>query len=245
MGLERSADRQAVGAAGRRLQLALDGTSIEETAQLVRRLGPELTRLEVGTPLVLSAGLDVVKKVRSMVGHRVTVVADVKICDAGERIAQRALAAGADVITVVASVVDETTWRGVLRAVREFDGERESATVVLLDTIGSEVELSGLELLAEMARGHGVEVELCIHRPKHGSTPFDELIAPFAGLRDEFAALVVAGKLTPGEARAALAAGFDTLVVGGAVADALEPEKIWRAFQEAVEAELGQTKDKV
>jgi 3-keto-L-gulonate-6-phosphate decarboxylase len=98
------------------LQLALDLTALDRAADLVARLSAALGRIEVGTPLALAAGLAAIDRIRPLSRPGAAIVADVKICAAGEKIARSAYAAGADVVTVVAAAIDEITWRGVLAA---------------------------------------------------------------------------------------------------------------------------------
>ncbi|SEP44489.1 orotidine 5'-phosphate decarboxylase / HUMPS family protein [Amycolatopsis saalfeldensis] len=213
------------------LQLALDHTDPAPAERLVELLAPTLRRVEVGTPLVLAAGLGMVARVRALAGGSATVVADVKICDAGEKIARSAVAAGADVLTVVATAIDDVTWRGVLRAAADRDGGTAS---VVLDTIGPSLDLPALAGFLAAAKESGVPVELCVHRPKVGSPGFTQLIQPVNDHVPGFASLAVAGKLAPAEAGPALTAGFGTLIVGGAVADAADPAAVWAEFRREI-----------
>jgi 3-hexulose-6-phosphate synthase len=209
------------------LQLALDQPSLNDASNLVTRLAPAIARVEIGTPLVISAGLAAIERVRKLSPRPMTVVADVKICDAGEKIARSAFAAGADVVTAVAAALDEVTWRGVLAAAADH-APGEPAPVVL-DTIGPAIDFDALRGFAGMAAEAGVGVGLCVHRPKHASPAFADLIRPVTGTAG-FEHVAVAGKLKPAEVRAALDAGFGTLIVGGAVADASQPEASWGEF---------------
>ncbi|MCU1477704.1 MAG: 3-hexulose-6-phosphate synthase [Subtercola sp.] len=211
-------------------QLALDLSSLEEASRLVRLLARRLTRIEVGTPLVISAGLASVAHIRQLAQAPVEIVADVKICDAGERIARTAFAAGADVVTAVAAAIDQITWRGVLDAVGERVFQLDAPAPVLLDTIGPRLEPDALDRYARMAADAGVAVDLCIHRPKVGSPSFAELREQLGGAATGFNTLAIAGRLTPADVHEAHEAGFGTLIVGGAIADAADPESAWAAF---------------
>lgn len=218
------------------LQLALDHVSLDDALILISQLAQAVVRVEIGTPLVLSTGIVAVERVRAKVPHPITVVADVKICDAGERIARSSFAAGADVITAVAAAIDDHTWQGILNAVRQTDRRKCGGAPILLDTIGRDVDTDVLSRMGAVARDAGVAVDLCIHRPKSASPSFAELLSPFLEHGRQFDRLVVAGKLTSSEAHAALEAGSDILVVGGAVAEATDPEQVWTAFRNEVDA---------
>jgi 3-keto-L-gulonate-6-phosphate decarboxylase len=219
------------GAPETRLQLALDQTAPAEAERVVTRLGAALRRVEIGTPLVLAAGVETISRVRACTPAPLTVVADVKICDAGEKIARNAFAAGADVITAVAAAIDEPTWRGTLTAAAEHvstHGSPDGAAPIVLDTIGPRIDPRRLARFAETATEIGVRVELCVHRPKLAAPGFADLIAPIAAHVPGFAGLAVAGKLGAAEVVPALTAGFGTLIVGGAVGDAADPEAAWQ-----------------
>jgi 3-keto-L-gulonate-6-phosphate decarboxylase len=217
------------------LQLALDYPSLDRAATLVSSLLPALERIEIGTPLVLAAGFAAMERVRSLSSAPLTLVADVKICDAGERIARSAFSAGADVITAVAAAIDHQTWRGIITAAADRSDQTNTAAPVLLDTIGWRTDLTLLREFAVIAADAGVPVALCIHRPKELPGTFAELIAPFTTQdAPRLHSYVVAGKLAPTDVVAALEAGFETLIVGGAISDAPDPSEAWSQFRAQV-----------
>jgi 3-keto-L-gulonate-6-phosphate decarboxylase len=226
---------EGTGAPEAALQLALDLTSLDRAADLVAKLSPTLGRIEIGTPLAIAAGLAAIDRIRPLSRPGAVIVADVKICDAGEKIARSAYAAGADVVTVVAAAIDEITWRGVLSAAADQGrGDRDPAPV-LVDTVGARADPAALGRLAAAAAEAGVAIDLCLHRPKTDPPSFADLIRPLYGYRLAFDQLAVAGKLIPAQARPALEAGFGTLIVGGAVTDADDPIAVWDTFR----AEIG------
>ncbi len=216
------------------LQLALDQTSLREASRVMARLGAALARAEAGSPLVLAEGLGAVQRIRRLSRPATIIVADVKICDAGEKIAGSAFSAGADVVTAVAAAIDDVTWRGILAAARDHGLGAAGAAPVILDTIGPGFDPGSLARFAQMASDAGVRADLCIHRPKTGTLSFADLIRPILEREMEFGRLIVAGNLRPAEARAALDAGFGTLIVGGAVASASDPLLAWNAFRAEV-----------
>jgi len=218
------------------LQLALDLTALDQAADLVAALSPRLSRIEVGTPLALAAGLAAVERLRPLAPPAAVIIADVKICDAGEKIARRAYAAGADVVTVVAPAIDDVTWRGVLAAAADRPDPGGRAAPVLVDTVGARPHPAALAALAAAAAAAGVAVDLCLHRPKVNPPGFAELMRLLDGHRSGFAQLAVAGQLVPAQVRPALEAGFGTLIVGGAVTGAGDPAAVWDTFRAEVQA---------
>jgi 3-keto-L-gulonate-6-phosphate decarboxylase len=225
-----------------RLQLALDLTSLRACRAVVAGLAPRLARVEVGTPLLLHEGIRAVEWLRGELGPAGTVVADAKICDAGGRIARDAFAAGADVVTVVGAAVDMTTWEGVLQAA----GTPPGRPAVMIDTIGWEPEaaVTGLPRLCDAAERAGVTVEVCVHRPKTSAPPFTALLAQLkTGGAPHFPGYLVAGQMTADLVGPALAAGFSTIIVGGAVTEADHPASVWSAFLKEVTANQASTGD--
>jgi 3-hexulose-6-phosphate synthase len=217
------------------LQLALDLPSLRVCRAVVAALAPRLARVEVGTPLLLHEGIRAVEWLRGELGPGGTVVADAKICDAGARIARDAFAAGANVVTVVGAAADMTTWEGVLQAADASPGR----PAVMIDTIGWEPEAAatGLPQLRDAAARAGVTVEVCVHRPKSSAPPFSTLLAQLeTGGAPRSPGHLVAGKMTASLVGPALAAGFSTIIVGGAVTEADEPASIWSAFLKEVTA---------
>jgi 3-hexulose-6-phosphate synthase len=213
------------------LQLALDLPSLRVCRAVVADLAPHLARVEVGTPLLLHEGIGAVEWLRGELGPGGTVVADVKICDAGRRIAGDAFGAGADVVTMVGAAADMTTWEGVLQAADASPGR----PAVMIDTIGWEPEAAatGLPRFCDAAGQAGVTVEVCIHRPKNSPPPFTALLAQLAAAGPGY---LVAGKMTADLAGPALAAGFATIIVGGAVTEADDPASVWSDFLKEVTA---------
>ena len=224
------------------LQLALDLTSLRDCRAVVADLVPRLVRAEVGTPLLLHEGIRAVEWLRGELGPAATVVADAKICDAGGRIARDAFAAGADVVTVVGAAVNMTTWAGVLQAA----GASPGRPAVMIDTIGWEPEaaVTGLPRLCDAAGRAGVTVEVCVHRPKSSAPPLHALLAQLrTGDAAHFPGYLVAGRMTADLVGQALAAGFSTIIVGGAVTEDPHPATAWSAFLKGVTANRTVTGD--
>ncbi|MEY8712645.1 3-keto-L-gulonate-6-phosphate decarboxylase UlaD [Mangrovibacter phragmitis] len=82
------------------LQLALDHTSLASALQDVEKLHHHVDIIEAGTILCLSEGLHAVRELRARCPEKI-VVADWKVADAGETLAQQAMTAGANWMTVI------------------------------------------------------------------------------------------------------------------------------------------------
>ena len=77
------------------LQLALDHSSLEDAQRDVTRLKDSVDIVEAGTILCLNEGLGAVKALREQCPDKI-IVADWKVADAGETLAQQAFGAGAN-----------------------------------------------------------------------------------------------------------------------------------------------------
>ena len=82
------------------LQLALDHSSLEAAQRDVTRLKDSVDIVEAGTILCLNEGLGAVKALREQCPDKI-IVADWKVADAGETLAQQAFGAGANWMTII------------------------------------------------------------------------------------------------------------------------------------------------
>lgn len=89
-----------------KLQITLDTYSVEDGIDLVRGIARHVDIIEVGTPLLLDAGMVAVEKVTRAFPH-VEVLADTKIWHNGARIANSAFSRGAQLVTVLSGTTDE------------------------------------------------------------------------------------------------------------------------------------------
>lgn len=89
-----------------KLQVTLDTYEVEDGINRLRPVASYVDVIEVGTPLLLDAGMDAVARVREAFPH-VEVLADTKIWHNGARIAASAFAHGADMVTILAGATDQ------------------------------------------------------------------------------------------------------------------------------------------
>lgn len=99
-----------------KLQLALDMDSADEAEALARRALPWVDAIEVGTPLLMRCGTEIVARLRALIPpDGPTLLADTKISDEGGRIASICFEQGADGVSVVDGASTAT-----LREVRDL-----------------------------------------------------------------------------------------------------------------------------
>lgn len=111
-----------------KLQFAMDTLTIEAALELAAAAAPHVDILELGTPLIKSAGLSAVTAIKQAHPDKI-VFADLKTMDAGELEAEIAFAAGADLVTVLGSA-DDSTIAGAVKA-----GKKHGKGIVV-DLIG-------------------------------------------------------------------------------------------------------------
>ncbi|MEP7340005.1 MAG: orotidine 5'-phosphate decarboxylase / HUMPS family protein [Acidobacteriota bacterium] len=134
-----------------KLQLALDTPDLAHELELAGQVAAQVDLIETGTPLLIREGIRAVRELRRR--HRgCPIVADIKVIDAGEPIAELAFAAGATVVTVLGCASDEVIKR-VVRSAKRYDGQ------VMADSLS----LSNVPERARQLRDLGVD-SLCINR---------------------------------------------------------------------------------
>ena len=103
------------------LQLALDTFDLPSALAPLQRAGPHIDIIEVGTILCLSEGMHAVRIIRSLFPQK-TILADVRIAEAGGIIAKMAFEAGADWVSVVSGAAPSTA-EVVYGVAQQFGGE--------------------------------------------------------------------------------------------------------------------------
>ena len=94
------------------LQLALDFTTIPDAKKMVHELEPMIDILEIGTPFIIQEGLFAVRELRKDF-QNLKIFADLKIMDAGEHETEKAIEAGADIVSVLGAA-DNATINAVI-----------------------------------------------------------------------------------------------------------------------------------
>ena len=93
------------------LQLALDHTSLQAAQRDVALLVDHVDIVEAGTLLCLTEGLSAVRALCKQCPEKI-IVADWKVADAGETLAEQAFGAGANWMTIICAAPLATVERG-------------------------------------------------------------------------------------------------------------------------------------
>jgi 3-hexulose-6-phosphate synthase/6-phospho-3-hexuloisomerase len=191
------------------LQLALDFVNLDQALRVAREaVAGGVEWLEAGTPLIKSEGLDAVRALRREFPSA-TIVADMKVMDAGRVETEAAAKAGANVVHVLA-VASDSTISECVEAARRYDAR------IAVDLVG----LEGSDRMVQRA----VEVQelgaaiVCVHTPidlqMHGQLPFEGLKAVASRVSIPVAA---AGGINSETAADAVQSGASIIIVGGAI----------------------------
>ncbi len=196
------------------LQLALDFVDLKRALKNARAgVTGGVDWIEAGTPLIKSEGLNAVREIRKMFPDR-TIVADMKIMDAGRTEVETATKAGANIVDVLGAASDATI-RECIQAGKNYGAK------IVVDMIAVDDVLSR----AKQVEGFGadyVTVHCAIDEQMEGKDPFDIL----RKVAKELSIPVgVAGGINSETASKAVEAGASIIIVGGAISKALDPEK--------------------
>ncbi len=104
-----------------RLQLAIDHGKDFEILRLLEQVGSSVDVIEVGYPVIVTYGLELVVKIREMFPSK-PICADVKVFHGGTGVTSRCFDAGANIVTVLSGAPDPVIAKMVQKA-KVYDGE--------------------------------------------------------------------------------------------------------------------------
>ncbi|MGW4523856.1 3-hexulose-6-phosphate synthase [Amycolatopsis sp. NPDC004378] len=194
------------------LQVALDVLDLPSALTLAHQVSEHVDILELGTPLVKSAGIAAVTAIKAAHPDKL-VFADLKTADAGELEAALAFEAGADLVTVMGSVDDDTV-RGAVAAGRKYGKQVVADMIGVVDGRVARIRevaklgVSFVEIhagLDEQARP-GYSIEQLLEDGRLAGVPFS-----------------IAGGVKAGTIGSVRDAGAVVAVAGGAIYNATDP----------------------
>ncbi|MNW28514.1 3-hexulose-6-phosphate synthase [compost metagenome] len=209
-----------------KLQLALDLVDIPQGIALIREVESYIDIVEIGTPVIINEGLHAVKAVKEAFPE-LTVLADLKVMDAGGYEVMKASEAGAGIVTILAAAEDATIKGAVEEA-------RKRGVEILVDMIG----IKNLEQRAREVDALGVDY-ICVH------TGYDlqaEGESPFEGLKTVKKAVsqaktAVAGGIKEHTLQEVIAAKPDLVIVGGGITGVEDKAAVASRMQQLVRQE--------
>jgi len=202
------------------LQLALDFVDLKRALKSAKAgISGGVDWLEAGTPLIKSEGLHAVRELRKLFPDS-TVVADMKIMDAGRTEVETAAKAGANIVDVLGASSDATI-RECIQAGKNYGAK------IVVDMIAVDDVLSRAKQVEDFGADY-VSVHCAIDEQMEGKDPFDVLRQVSEALSIPVA---VAGGINSETAARAVEAGAAIVIVGGAITKAMDPEQAAREIR--------------
>jgi len=206
------------------LQVALDFVDLDRALKVAEEaVAGGADWIEAGTPLIKSEGLDAVRALRRKFPDH-TIVADMKIMDAGRIELEAAAKAGANIVDVLGAAADSTIAE-CIEAARNYGNQ----VVVDLISCGDPVERARRieQLGADYIACHtGIDVQM------QGAYAFDVLKQVCAAVGIPVAA---AGGIHSENAAEAVAAGARIVVIGGAITKSADARAATAAIRQALD----------
>lgn len=208
-----------------RLQLALDHTRLAAALQTVDRLHPHVDIIEAGTILCISAGIQAVSALRERCPQH-TLVADLKVADAGGTLAEQAFSQGANWMTVICAA-PLATMASALEVAERYRGEIQ-------------IELFGRWTLEDAKAWHGLGIKQAIyHRGRDaqasGQTWGQQDLDTMKALSDLGIELSITGGITPTDLPLFKDIAVTAFIAGRALAEAADPVLAARQFHTAID----------
>jgi len=185
------------------LQVALDVLDLPSALTLANQVSEHVDILELGTPLVKAAGIAAVSAIKAAHPDKL-VFADLKTADAGELEAGLAFEAGADLVTVMGTV-DDDTIRGAVTAGKKYGKQVVADMIGVVDGRVARIQqvaklgVSFVEIhagLDEQARP-GYSIQQLLEDGRLAGVPFSIAggvkVDTIASVRDAGAKIAVAG----------------------------------------------------
>jgi len=206
------------------LQVALDFVDLERALLLAAEAtAGGADWLEAGTPLIKSAGFEAIRQLHARFPAQ-TIVADLKIMDAGRIEVEYAAKAGAGVVSVLALASDTTIAECV-------EAGRQYGVKVVADLINAADPVQRAREVAALGVDY-IDVHTPIDVQMQGIFPFDTLRA-IAETVD--VPLCVAGGITSETAADAVASGAHVVIVGGSITKAPDAAAATRGIRIALD----------
>ncbi|ODS42144.1 MAG: bifunctional hexulose-6-phosphate synthase/ribonuclease regulator [Candidatus Altiarchaeales archaeon IMC4] len=206
-----------------KLQVALDFVDLDRAVNVAKEaVAGGVDLIEAGTPLIKSAGLNSVRKLRAQFPDK-KIVADMKITDVGRVEVEAAAKAGANIVTVLA-LTSDATIKETVKSAKNFGCEVMADLMNVRDIKkrAAEVEKMGVDYLC---------VHVGIDQQMEGQTPMKQLrdLSKTAKIP-----IAVAGGINSENVVNAVEAGASIIIVGGAITKAQDAKEAARRIKAAM-----------
>lgn len=206
------------------LQLALDHTSLQAAQHDVALLHDHVDIVEAGTILCLTEGLNAVRALRQQCPDKI-IVADWKVADAGETLAQQAFNAGANWMTIICAAPLATVIKG--------------HEVALAHNAEIQIELFGNWTLDDARAWYAAGIRQAIyHRGRDaqasGQQWGDADLSRMKALSDIGLELSITGGVTPADLPLFKEINAKAFIAGRALAGAANPAQVAAEFHSQI-----------
>ena len=189
-----------------KLQLALDLVDKAGVLTEAAEFAPYVDIIEVGTPIIINEGLHAVKALAEAQPNA-TILADLKVMDAGSYEVSVAAAAGAKIVTILAAAEDHTI-KGAVEEAKKHGVEILVDMIAIKDlaTRARELDAMGVDYIAVHTGYDGQAA---------GESPLEDLKIIKANVKN--AKTAVAGGIKLDTVEGVIAANPDLVIVGGGI----------------------------
>lgn len=205
------------------LQVALDFVNLSRALKVAKEaVAGGCDWIEAGTPLIKSEGLTVVRELRKIFPNK-TIVADMKIMDAGRVEVESAAKAGADIICVL-GVAPDSTIKECVEACKNYGAKIEADLIGVANPVSRarQLELLGVDFIG---------VHCAIDEQMEGKDPFEALKKISEAVNIPIA---IAGGIHSETVADSIKAGANVVIVGGAISKSADAKKAAEAMKKAM-----------
>lgn len=205
------------------LQIALDFVNLPRALKCAEEaVKGGIDWIEAGTPLIKSEGLNAVRKLRERFPRK-TIVADMKIMDAGRIEVEIAAKAGANVVCVLGAASDSTI-KECVEAAHNYGAKIQADLISIKDAKERAIQIEKLGV-------DFIGVHCAIDEQMQAKDPFSQLKEISKSIKIPIA---VAGGINSETAPDAVKAGASIIIVGGAINKSKDAEKAARNIKKSI-----------
>lgn len=206
-----------------KIQIALDFIDLPRAIDVAKEaVKGGIDWIEAGTPLIKSCGLESVRQLKKLFPDK-TIIADMKIMDAGRTEVEIAAKSGADVVVVMGNAPDETIKESI-------EAGKNYGAKIMVDLMGTAYNMERAKQVAGMKPDY-IGIHTPIDRQMTGKITFETLHEITKNINIPIA---VAGGLNSENVVDAVKAGAGILIIGGAITKAKDATAAARKIKEAL-----------